>query len=187
MSLITRAIVINYRKVLSRRPDGKTHVMDVHKITHSVTVMRLNQHRGTSCGIDVGDDGYRFVIPTWNDVDCMSCLVAKNTEEEEPLPINFETEETQRSTWAPIQSVLLNAMVESVARARAAIPTDNPREVLIRDGMILDQLHILLCELVGETEGRILRATMRTAKEMTAQRKARVQTGLVRGVGGTKQ
>ena len=72
--------------------------------------------------------------------------------------VDFASEKTQRATWAPIRNVMLNAMVESVALARAALPVDNPRDELIRDGMILDQMHVLLCELVGETEGRILRA-----------------------------
>jgi len=101
--------------------------------------------------------------------------------------INFESEKVQRATWTELRSVLLNAMVESLARARAAVPTNNPRDALVRDGMILDQMHIILCELVGETEGQILRTTMRTLEGLVAQREARVQTGLVRGTGAAKQ
>jgi len=48
-------------------------------------------------------------------------------------------------------------------------------------------MHIILCELVGETEGQILRTTMRTLEGLVAQREARVQTGLVRGTGAAKQ
>lgn len=101
--------------------------------------------------------------------------------------IDFENEEVQRKSWVMVRSVMLNAMVEAVAEARKALPTDDPRETAVRDGMILDQMHIILCELVGETEGRILRATMRTLEDVTGQRDARITTGLVRGVGGAKQ
>lgn len=98
--------------------------------------------------------------------------------------VDFDNEDTQRASWAMVHSVMLNAMVEAVAEARKAVPTDNPRDALVRDGMILDQLHVVLCELVGETEGRILRMTMRTNEDVVTQREERIQTGLARGVGG---
>src|SRR3954470_4669287 len=66
--------------------------------------------------------------------------------------IDFVNEQVQRATWSEIRDVILNAMVEAVARARAAVPTEDPREMAVRDGMILDQMHVILCEVLGETE-----------------------------------
>jgi len=101
--------------------------------------------------------------------------------------IDFENEETQRATWTMVRGVVLNAMVEAVAVARSAVPTDDPQEIAIRDGMILDQLHVMLAEAIGETEGRILRCTMRTDESLVAQRQERIDAGRVRGGGTTKQ
>lgn len=100
--------------------------------------------------------------------------------------IDFESAQVQRATWDQVHGVLLNAMVEAVARARDQVPVENPRDALTRDGMILDQMHVIMCELVGEIEGRILRGTMRPNEEVIAQREARIQTGLVRGSGVAK-
>ncbi len=101
--------------------------------------------------------------------------------------IDFESEETQRALWSSIRNVVLNATVEAVAEARKAVPTDNPQETAVRDGMILDQLHVMLAEVLGETEGRILRHSMRTDESLVAQRQERIDTGRVRGAGATKQ
>lgn len=101
--------------------------------------------------------------------------------------IDFESEQVQRASWIEVRNVMLGAMVEAVARARAAVPTDDPREALTRDGMILDQMHVILCEILGETEGRILRQTMRTDEALTEQRTARIDAGRVRGTGAAKQ
>ena len=100
--------------------------------------------------------------------------------------IDFESEQVQRASWSEVRGVMLNAMVEAVARARAAVPTEDPRETATRDGMILSQMHIILCEILGETEGRILRQTMRPDEELTEQRAARIQAGRVRGTGVPK-
>ena len=100
--------------------------------------------------------------------------------------IDFESEETQRASWSEVCSVMQSAIVEAFVRARAAVPTEDPREIAIRDGMILDQMHIVLCEVLGETEGRILRQTMRSDEALLEQRTARIQEGRVRGTGVSK-
>lgn len=101
--------------------------------------------------------------------------------------IDFESAQVQRATWTEVRSVMLNAMVEAVARARAAVPTEDPRETAVLDGMILGQMHVILCELVGQTEGRILRQTMTPDTALVAQRTARIEEGRVRGTGAAKQ
>lgn len=101
--------------------------------------------------------------------------------------IDFESEKIQRALWAKVRSVVLNAPVEAVAEARKAVPTDDPKEIAVRDGMILDLLHVMLAEVLGETEGRILRASMRTDESLVAQRLERIDAGRVRGGGATKQ
>jgi hypothetical protein len=101
--------------------------------------------------------------------------------------IDFESEQVQRATWTEVRGVVLNAMVEAVARARAAVPTEDPGEIAVRDGMILHQLHVVLADSLGEIEGRILRATMRTDEDLVAGRERHVEAGRVRGAGATKQ
>lgn len=100
--------------------------------------------------------------------------------------IDFESEQVQRASWIEVRNVMLSAMVQAVARARAAVPTDDLREIAIRDSMILDQMHVILCEILGETEGQILRQTMRTDDTLVAQRTARIDAGRVRGTGAPK-
>lgn len=87
MSLVTRAIILSYRAELSARPDGRTHVMDIHGITH--IVLGVSPYRRTACKVVVEDDrdmcpvftyasnGTRQAVPTWNDVDCMTCLARR--------------------------------------------------------------------------------------------------------------
>lgn len=101
--------------------------------------------------------------------------------------IDFESEETQHATWTQVRGVVLNALVEAVAEARKAVPTSDPKEIAIRDGMILDQLHVMLAEALGETEGRILRYTAQTDDSLVAQRQRRIDEGRVRGAGAIKQ
>jgi hypothetical protein len=101
--------------------------------------------------------------------------------------IDFESEQVQRASWGEVRGVVLNAMVEAVARARAAVPTEDPREIAIRDGMILHQLHVMLADCLGEIEGKILRSSMRTDEDLTATRQEHVQAGRVRGTGAAKQ
>ncbi len=101
--------------------------------------------------------------------------------------IDFESEQVQRASWSEVRGVMLNALVEAIARARVAVPTEDPQEVLVRDGMILDQMHVVLCEVLGETEGRILRQTMRSDEDLTKQRTTRIDNGRIRGTGATKQ
>lgn len=100
--------------------------------------------------------------------------------------INFDSEATQRATWNEVRGVMLNAVVEAVARARAAVPAENSREIAVRDGMILNQMHVILCEVLGETEGRILRQTMTPDEVLTQQRTARIEAGRIRGTGAPK-
>ncbi len=101
--------------------------------------------------------------------------------------IDFESEQVQRATWNEVRSVMLAAMVEAVTRARAAVPTDDLRDAMVRDGMILDQMHVILCEILGETEGRILRQTMTPDEALTRQRAARIEEGRIQGTGAAKQ
>lgn len=106
---------------------------------------------------------------------------------ENPLSkIDFESEQVQRASWNEVRGVMLNAMVEAIARARAAVPTEDPREIAVRDGMILNQMHVILCEILGETEGRILRQTMTRDETLVEQRAARIDAGRVRGTGVPK-
>lgn len=93
--------------------------------------------------------------------------------------IDFESQDTQRRTWGEIRGVMLNAAVEAVARARAALPTEDPREIKIRDGMIMSQLHMIVACILGETEGKILRYTMTTDEEITARRQEYLEAGRV--------
>lgn len=101
--------------------------------------------------------------------------------------INFESEETQRATWTEVRGVMLNAVVEAIARARAAVSTEDLREIAVRDGMILHQLHAVLADTLGEVEGKILRTSMRTDEDLTATRQEHVQAGRIRGTGAVKQ
>ncbi len=101
--------------------------------------------------------------------------------------IDFESEQIQRATWNEVRGVMLAAVVEAVARARAAVPTEDSHEIAVRDGMILSQMHIILCEVLGETEGRILRQTMVLDDTLVAQREARISGGRIRGTGAIKQ
>ena len=100
--------------------------------------------------------------------------------------IDFESDQVQRASWSEVRSVLLSAMVEAVARARAAVPTDDSREIMVRDGMILNQMHVVLCEVLGEIEGRILRQTMVSDAAIETQRAERIDAGRVRGTGVPK-
>lgn len=84
MSLAIRQITRGYQAALSTRPDGATHAMDILGVTH--VVLGVSPKLITACGIVVEDDrdihplfvhenhGVRLAIPTWNDVDCMTCL-----------------------------------------------------------------------------------------------------------------
>lgn len=101
--------------------------------------------------------------------------------------INFDDEKVQRASWNEIRGVMLNAMIEAIARARAVAPTNDSNEIAIRDGMVFDQMHVILCEIVGETEGRILRQTMRSDEAITEQRTIHIEAGRVRGTGAAKQ
>ncbi len=101
--------------------------------------------------------------------------------------IDFESEQIQRASWIEIRGVMLNAMVEAVARARDAVPADDPQDTAIRDGMILGQMHVILCEILGEVEGGILRQTMQSDEALVTQRAARIDAGRVRGTGAAKQ
>lgn len=100
--------------------------------------------------------------------------------------IDFESEQTQRASWNEVRGVMLNAMVEAVARARAAVPTEDPREIAVRDGMILHQLHVMLADALGEVEGKILRISMRTNEDLMATRQEHVEAGRARGTGVAK-
>lgn len=100
--------------------------------------------------------------------------------------INFESEQVQRASWIEVRNVMLSAMVEAVARARAAVPTDDPREALMRDGMILHQFHIMLADSLGDVEGKILRMSMRTDEDLIATRQRHIEAGRIRGVGVPK-
>lgn len=101
--------------------------------------------------------------------------------------VDFENEQVQRKTWNEIRYVMLNAMVEAVALARAAVPTKDPREIAVRDGMILHQLHVVLADSLGEIEGKILRTSMRTDENLAATRQEHIQAGRIRGTGAIKQ
>jgi hypothetical protein len=106
---------------------------------------------------------------------------------ETPLSkIDFESEQVQRATWTEVRGVVLNAMVEAVARARTAVPTEDPREIAVRDGMILHQLHVVLADCLGEVEGKILRVSMRTDEDLVAMRQEHVEAGRARGTGIAK-
>lgn len=83
MSLAIREIVADYHAELSARPDGQVHVMDVNRITHRIVFTTMNNARvdcnhvyvhshlnPTRLAMGNGPD----VIPTWNDVDCMTCI-----------------------------------------------------------------------------------------------------------------
>ena len=100
--------------------------------------------------------------------------------------IDFESEQVQRVSWIEIRDVLLNAMVEAVAQARAAMPTEDPGEIAVRDGMILHQLHVMLADSLGEVEGKILRLSMRTDEDLTATRQEHIEAGRARGTGVAK-
>jgi hypothetical protein len=93
--------------------------------------------------------------------------------------IDFESRDTQRRTWNEIRGVMLNAAVEAVARARAALPTEDPREIKIRDGMIMNQLHMIVASVLGETEGKILRYTMTSDEEIVGRRQEYLEAGRV--------
>ena len=100
--------------------------------------------------------------------------------------IDFESEQVQRASWVEVRGVVLNAMVEAVARARAAVPTEDPGEIAVRDGMILHQLHVMLADSLGEVEGKILRMSMRTDEDLVATRQEHIQAGRARGTGVAK-
>lgn len=93
--------------------------------------------------------------------------------------IDFESRDTQQRTWNEIRGVMLNAADEAVARARAALPTEDPREIKIRDGMIMSQLHMIVAGILGETEGKILRYTMTTDEEISGRRQEHLEAGRV--------
>lgn len=101
--------------------------------------------------------------------------------------INFDSEEVQRKTWNAARRVILNGLVEAMYDAQKAVPTDDSNEIAIRDGLILDQIHAVLCDAIGEIEGQLLRHSMRTDESLTTQRQEQIDAGRVRGAGVTKQ
>lgn len=92
---------------------------------------------------------------------------------------DFERPEVQHMSWHAMRLVLLNAMVEAVERARTVLPTEDPQEIQIRDAMIMSQLHMITAEVLGETEGKILRLTMTTDEEITRRRQEHLEAGRV--------
>jgi hypothetical protein len=93
--------------------------------------------------------------------------------------IDFESKQVQQASWNAIRAVMLNAMVEAVARARDLHPVDTQQETAIREGMILNQLHMITASVLGETEGKILRYTMTTLEQVETQRLAYLEAGRV--------
>lgn len=93
--------------------------------------------------------------------------------------IDFGSEQVQQASWDMIRAVMLNAVHEAIARARALYPAHDASSIAVRDGMIINQLHMIVAELLGETEGKILRLTMITDEAVVKQRQARLETGRV--------
>lgn len=89
MSTALRAVIVRYRREPSPRPDRASHARDDLGITHAMETDE-RRNRFSSCGrqiSDTGDDftilagtprtGARVLVPTWDEVDCMACIVAR--------------------------------------------------------------------------------------------------------------
>lgn len=93
--------------------------------------------------------------------------------------IDFESKQVQQASWRAIRGVILNAMVEAVARAQALHPTNSVESTMIRDGVILNQLHMIIAWALGETEGKILRYTMTPGEQVEIRRQEYLEAGRV--------
>lgn len=85
MSLVLRALIAEHRISLNNSPTGEFHLKDQYNVTHCVDKTTCV----TSCGLTVYAEpsfivlrnsaaNYRFATNTWDDVDCMQCLLVEN-------------------------------------------------------------------------------------------------------------
>lgn len=93
--------------------------------------------------------------------------------------VDFNNPETQQASWKVIHDVILAAVRESVSRAQALYPSEDPTTIAVRDGMVLRQLHMILAWATGDVEGRVLRQTGVTEEDVSSRRNQLLEEGRV--------
>lgn len=100
------------------------------------------------------------------------------------MSIDFEARATQELTWNTLDITMFRAFKEAIPAAQALLPTDDPVEQKVRDGIIMAQLHMIIAGMLGIIEGAIARTSMTPMPEILERRQEYIEEGSVNGPKG---